>query len=91
MSIWNKKTAYFNNNRNFDETNNFINEYLKEKYGKSIMIKGFKIIEKITNNIKIYSRNDEELNKKIDFVKFINFDGIQYLINESEYKSIQNK
>ena len=54
MSIWNKKTAYFNNNRNFDETNNFINEYLKEKYGKSIMIKGFKLIEKMTNNIKIY-------------------------------------
>ena len=90
MSIWNKKSTYFNNCKNFDDTNNFLNDYLKEKYGKSIMMRGYKIIEKITNNIKIYSRNDEEINKKIDFIKFINLDGIQYLINDSEYKSKGN-
>ena len=68
-----------------------MNEYLKEKYGKSIMIKGYKIVEKITDNIRIYSRNNEEIKKKIDFIKFINFDGIQYLIDTSGFKSKGNK
>ena len=86
QSIINKKSGYFNMNRNLDDSNNFMNEYLKEKYGKSIMAKGYMIVEKILNNIKIYSKNDEEINKKIDFIKFINFDGIQYLIDNSSYK-----
>ena len=86
-SIVNKKSLYFYINRNLDDTTNFINEYLKEKFGDDIMKRGYKIVEKITNNIKVYSRNDEEINKKIDFIKFINFDGIQYLVDKSGYKS----
>ena len=81
-----KNCSYFTNNINIDDNNNFMNEYLKEKYGESMILKGYKIIEKITNNIKIYSRNDEEINKRIDFIKFINFDGIQYIMNNSSYK-----
>ena len=92
LSIIGKRCNFFNNNsRNLDDTNNFMNEYLKEKYGKSIMIKGYKIVEKITDNIRIYSRNNEEIKKKIDFIKFINFDGIQYLIDTSGFKSKGNK
>ena len=90
-SIINKNSPYFNNNRKWDDADNFMNEYLKEKYGKSLMIKGYKIVEKITNNIKIYSRNDDEINKRIDFIKYINFDGIQYFINNSVFKSKVNK
>ena len=92
LSILNKRCNYFNNNpRNLDDTSNFMNEYLKEKYGKSIIIRGYKIVEKITENIKIYSRDNEEIKKKIDFIKFINFDGIQYLIDNSGFKSKGNK
>ena len=82
-----KNCSYFTNNINIDDNNNFMNEYLKEKYGESIILKGYKIIEKISNNIKIYSKNDEEIKKRIDFIKFINFDGIQYIMNNSAYKS----
>ena len=82
-----KNCAYFTNNINLDDTNNFMNEYLKEKYGESMILKGYKILEKITNNIKIYAKNDEEINRRIDFIKFINFDGIQYILNNSIYKS----
>ena len=88
MTIINKESGYFNNNtRNLDDTNNFMDEYLKEKYGKEIMIKGYKKVEKITDNIKIYSRNDELISKQIDFIKYINFDGFQYLIDNSGFKS----
>ena len=82
-----KNCSYFTNNINIDDNNNFMNEYLKEKYGESIILKGYKIVEKISNNIKIYSKNDEEIKKRIDFIKFINFDGIQYIMNNSAYKS----
>ena len=86
-SIFKKNSCYFTNNTNLDDINNFMNEYLKEKYGESMIYKGYKIVEKITNNIKIYTKNDEEINKRIDFIKYINFDGIQYFINDSAYKS----
>ena len=84
--IINKSSTYFTN-RNIDDTNNFMNEYLKVKFGKDIMIRGYKLIEKITNNIRIYARNDSEIIKKIDFIKYINFDGVQYFINNTKYKS----
>ena len=51
------------------------------------MLKGYNIVEKICNNIKIYSRDDEEICQKIDFIKFINFDGVQYLVSNSIFKS----
>ena len=86
-SYFKKNSCYFTNNTNLDDINNFMNEYLKEKYGESMIYKGYKIVEKITNNIKIYTKNDEEINKRIDFIKYINFDGIQYFINDSAYKS----
>ena len=84
--IINKSSTYFTN-RNIDDNNNFMNEYLKVKFGKDIMIRGYKLIEKITNNIRIYARNDSEIIKKIDFIKYINFDGVQYFINNTKYKS----
>ena len=83
----NKNCPYFNNNKNWDDMNDFIDKYLKEKYGKDIMLKGYNIVEKICNNIKIYSRDDEEICQKIDFIKFINFDGVQYLVSNSIFKS----
>ena len=84
----NKNCAYFTtNNKNFDDMSDYMDKLLKEKYGQYIMLKGYSIIEKITNNIKIYSRDDEEICKKIDFIKFINFDGIQYLTSNSIFKS----
>ena len=87
--IINKNSPYFTNDKKLDDVDNFMNEYLKVKYGKRLMERGYKIVEKITNNIKIYSRNDE-INKRIDFIKYINFDGIQYF-NNSSYKSKVNK
>ena len=44
------------------------------------MIKGYKIVEKITNNLKIYSKNDEVINKNIDFIKYVNFYGFQFIM-----------
>ena len=89
-----RNQPYFNNNfksynyningNNLEEMNNCIDRYINEKYGKDITINGYKIVDKITNNIKIYIKNDDDINKKIDFIKYVNFDGYQYIIKHSK-------
>ena len=90
-----RNQPYFNNNfrshnyningNSLEEVNNCIDRYIIEKYGKNIIINGYKIVDKITNNIKIYTKNnDVNINKKIDFIKYVNFDGYQYIIKSSK-------
>ena len=92
-SVVRKNQPYFNDYirshnytsscNNMEEVNYFIDRYINEKYGKDIIIKAYKLIEKLTSNLKIYSKNDEEISKKIDFVKYVNFDGFQYINRNS--------
>lgn len=80
-----KNYNYNLNGNNSDEVKNFMDRYINERYGKDIMIKGYKIIEKIINNIKVYSKNDEDINKKIDFIKYVNFDGYQFIMKNLKH------
>ena len=76
---------YSINGNNSDEVKFFVDKYINEKYGKDIMFKGYKIVDKIINNIRIYSKNDEVIMKKIDFIKYVNFEGYQFLIKNINY------
>jgi len=77
----NKKQTYFNlRNQNCEQSgNNFLDNYINDKYGIQIMIKGHNIVEKIINIIKIYSNDNEDIKPKIDFINYVNFNGYQFI------------
>ena len=88
--IVNKKQPYFNhNNQNWaqsdnylEKINNFIDSYINDKYGIKIIVKGNNIVEKIINNIRIYSSDNEDIKARIDFINYVNFNGYQFIKNK---------
>ena len=91
--VVNRNIPYFNNNyKNYnfnynyningnkiEGIKNFIDAYINEKYGKDIMIKGYKIVDKIINNLKIYTKNDENINKKLILLNMLILMGVNIL------------
>ena len=87
FNIYSKNYNYNMIGNNLEKSDNFIEYYLNKYHGKEIMSKGYQIIDKLTNNIKIYSKNnDDTINKKIDFIRYVNFDGFQFILKNSNYK-----
>ena len=85
--IVNKKQPYFNhknqnwtqNDNYLEKISNFLDSYINDKYGIKIIVKGHNIVEKIINNIRIYSSDNEDIKAKIDFINYVNFDGYQFI------------
>ena len=83
----NKKQPYFNHrnqnctqsDNNLEKINNFLDSYINDKYGIKIIVKGHNIVEKIINNIRIYSNDNEDIKAKIDFINYVNFNGYQFI------------
>ena len=90
--LLNKINAVVKRNMNFfkshsytgnDEVKDVVDKYICANYEKNIMKKAYIVIKKITDNIKIYTKNNEDINNRIDFIKYVNFDGYQYIMKNN--------
>jgi hypothetical protein len=90
--LLNKINAVVKRNMNFfkshsytgnDEVKDVVDKYICVNYEKNIMKKAYIVIKKITDNIKIYTKNNEDINNRIDFIKYVNFDGYQYIMRNN--------
>ena len=61
---------------------NLVDSFLTERYRDDILLKGYNVVKEFVNIVTIYfSKKDDEIRKKIEFIEYINLDGHKQIYN----------